>query len=225
MKYYIGIGLLYFILTSFMLFTNNVNESLYAIKNILIPFNYETNQVIFINLIINYSFIITFIMNIVKSLGSLFEIQVFICQRAKREKAYIIFLKYTLKSILILLFIKFVIDLLLGGITSIIDFKILLEFYVLQLLTILIWIFIIFILFLYNINEKKISFMMIAVIFISQYLSFKLPLLNVLVIASKDTLSNFNFIVFMKVIIIICLILLSYYKFKKYELVGGIKND
>lgn len=225
MKYYIGIGLLYFILTSFMLFTNNVNESLYAIKNILIPFNYETNQVIFINLIINYSFIITFIMNIVKSLGSLFEIQVFICQRAKREKAYIIFLKYTLKSILILLFIKFVIDLLLGGITSIIDFKILLEFYVLQLLTILIWIFIIFILFLYNINEKKISFMMIAVIFISQYLSFKLPLLNVLVIASKDTLSNFNFIVCMKVIIIICLILLSYYKFKKYELVGGIKND
>ena len=46
MKYYIGMGLLYFILTNYILVTNDVNGSLYAIKNILIPYDYETNKII-----------------------------------------------------------------------------------------------------------------------------------------------------------------------------------
>lgn len=225
MRYYVGIGLLYFILTGFMLVTNNVNEPLYAIKNILIPYDYDTNKIIFINLIINYSFVIIFIMNITKSFSSLFEIQVFIHQRTNRRKAYKVFLKYALKNMLILFVIKFIIDVLLGGILSVTAFIIFLELYILQILTVLIWMFIMFILYLYNITEKKISFIMIAIVFICQYLSFKLPILNLLVIASKDTLANFGIIVSIKAAIIICLIILSYFKFKKYEIVGGMKND
>ena len=225
MKYYIGMGLLYFILTNYILVTNDVNGSLYAIKNILIPYDYETNKIIFINLVINYSFIITFIMNIIKNFSNLFNIQVFIHQRATRKKAYLIFLKYIIKSMIILLLIKFFIDICLNRMTSFIDLELLLKFYLLQLLTILIWMFVIFILYLYAISEKKISFLMITVVFICQYLSFRLSVFNVLVIASKDTLSNFEFVVATKIVVLIVLAVLSYLKFKKYELVGGMKND
>lgn len=224
-KYYIRMGIIYFILTSYILVTNEINEPLYALKNILIPYDYETNKIIFINLIINYSFIIICIMNIIKNFSSLFEIKVFIVQRTTRKKAYLIFLKYIIKSMMILLIIKFFIDICLNRITSIIDLEILLKLYLLQFLTIFLWMFTIFILYLYDISEKKISFLMITFVFICQYLSFRLPMLNVVVIGSKDTLANLGIVVTMKVIILSVVVFLSYLKFKKYELIGGIRND
>lgn len=225
MIYYIGIGILYFILTGFVLVTNNVNDPLYALKSILIPYNYENNRIIFINLIINYSFIITFIMDIIKKCGSVFYMQVYIQQRCKKKKAYLKILGKILKSIGLLLVIKFIIDIILGKISTLGDIQSLLVFYILYILTLLIWIMIIFILYLYNFSEKKICFSMITIILIFQYLSFKIPFLKVFVIASKDVLYNINLIILLKIILVIVLLVISYSKFKRYEIIGGLKND
>lgn len=225
MIYYIGIGILFFILTGFILFTNNVNEPLYAIKSILIPYNYENNKIILINLIINYSFIIIFIMNIIKKCSSVFSMQVYIQQRCTKIKAYTKILERIFKSIGILLFIKFITDIILGEIVSFNDIKDLLLFYVFYVLTISIWSVIILILYIYDFNEKKICFSMISIILIFQYLSFKVPFLNIFVIASKDVLSNANILIAIKIILLIFLLLISYFKFKRYEIIGGLKND
>lgn len=225
MIYYVCIGILYFTLTGFILITNNVNEPLYAIKSILIPYNYENNKIIFINLIINYSFIIIFIMDIIKKCGSAFSMQVYIQQRCTKKKAYIKILGKIFKSIGLLLIIKFIIDIILGGILTLEDFQALLLFYVLYILTLLIWILVILIFYLYNFNEKKICFSMIAIILIFQYLSFRVSLLKIFVIASKDILYDINIMIVLKVILIILLLIISYSKFKRYEIIGGLKND
>lgn len=225
MIYYIRIGILYFILTGYILFTNNVNEPLYAVKNILIPYNYENNKIILINLLLNYSFIIIFIMDIIKKCSSAFFMHVYIQQRCTKTKAYVIILKRIFKSIGILLFIKFIIDTIFGNITSLDDVMVLLLFYLLYILTISLWVAIILILYLWNLSEKQICFLMISGILIFQYLSFKVPFFNIFIIASKDTLSNVNILIITKIILLIFLLSISYFKYKQHEIIGGLKND
>ena len=76
--YYIGISFLLLIFNLFIKNTNNIDTPLYALRSILIPYNFEEGNVIFINLILNYSIVIIFITNIIKNCNEIFSMSPYI---------------------------------------------------------------------------------------------------------------------------------------------------
>ena len=94
--YYIGISFLLLIFNLFIKNTNNIDTPLYALRSILIPYNFEDGNVIFINLILNYSIVIIFITNIIKNCNEIFSMSPYILTRCNKKKSFKKFFLYYL---------------------------------------------------------------------------------------------------------------------------------
>lgn len=159
MKHYLKVFILFILLNYCVMISSISNESFYVLRNILIPYDYENSKVIILNLIINYALIFIFVINIIKTYSELFSMISYIRSRCNENKVYILFLIRPLKQIVILLLIKFIVDLLFGPIYQYSDIVIIIKFYILYALTFLIWMLAIYFLYLIKLEEKKYTFL------------------------------------------------------------------
>ena len=223
--YYIGISFLLLIFNLFIKNTNNIDTPLYALRSILIPYNFEEGNVIFINLILNYSIVIIFITNIIKNCNEIFSMSPYILTRCNKKKSFKKFFFRVFKSIINLIIIKLIIDILTGDISSFENLKQLISCYTLYILTINIWITTTILLYILRIENKTIYFVLLTVILISQYISFDIGYFSIIVFASKYTLEHYQLVVGCKAILGSILFIFSFFRLKKYEALGGEKND
>lgn len=225
MAYDIGTGVLFLVLTAFVLVKNGSSEPLYAMKNILVPYNYESGSVMIFNLLLNYAFIFAFVMNVIRNCSAVFSMLVYIQPRCSKRVAFFKSYWKICKDMGLLVLVKFVVDVLLGNSRSLGDVEELLLFYVLHVLTVAIWVVIAFLLYLLGIQEKKTNFILMAVLLVSQYFALSVPLFKVIVIAGKDPLSGVAWTILAKVALLAILFVASYWMFLRHELIGGLKND
>jgi len=149
----------------------------------------------------------------------------YILTRCNKKKSFKKFFFRVFKSIINLIIIKLIIDILTGDISSFENLKQLISCYTLYILTINIWITTTILLYILRIENKTIYFVLLTVILISQYISFDIGYFSIIVFASKYTLEHYQLVVGCKAILGSILFIFSFFRFKKYEALGGEKND
>lgn len=201
---------------------NLTQDAFYSTLAIAVPF--ENNALIFSRLIFNYAIIMVFVFTIIHHLSQLFSMSSYILPRMSRTYMFWLFFERTCKKTLWIVLIKLLADLFAGQINALENVNLLLLLYVSFVLTIILWILIIFILYTLNIGEQKTLFLVLSFLFVCQYLSFHPNLLNIFVVANPSILSDFVQWGVRKVGTALLLLFISSILFKHKEFIGAEKE-
>lgn len=216
-------GFIFYIMNVLVLGVNQTHDPFFSTFSIAIPF--EENNVLFTHLIFNYMIIAIFIFNIIHQLKHLFSMSIYFLSRTNRRLMYWLFLRKVVKNSLFIVLIKLLVDLLTGQMNGFIRLDNLVKLYISFLLTLIIWILLLFILYTLSISENKIIFTTLTITWMSQYLSITFPFVNIVVVVSPAILKHFILWCVLKLSTIIILLLVSYRLFQNKEFIGDVKND
>lgn len=194
-------------------------------KTLINPFNYEGNKVIFNFLILMFILMIFIINYLIKDFSDIYDMRNFILSRCSKKKMFLmIFRKGFLSILKILLMFSFV-SLIFSNMTQILDLIDLIKIDLIMFLTLLSWFLIMTIMFFIIKSMKKMLYVVTVFLIIMQYIAFYIKYLGIIVISNQYTFENIIFFVIVKVVFIICLVIIDYKLFDKWEVIGGCDDD
>lgn len=194
-------------------------------KTLINPFNYEGNKVIFNVLILMFILMIFIINYLIKDFSDIYDMKNFILSRCSKKKMFLmIFRKGFLSILKILLMFSFV-SLIFSKMTQIFDLIDLIKIDLIMFLTLLSWFLIMTIMFFIIKSMKKTLYVVTVFLIIMQYIAFYIKYLGIIVISNQYTFENIIFFVIVKVVFIMCLVIIDYKLFDKWEVIGGCDDD
>ena len=194
-------------------------------KTLINPFNYEENKVIFNVLILMFILMIFIINYLIKDFSDIYDMRNFILSRCSKKKMFLmIFRKGFLSILKILLMFSFV-SLIFSKMTQILDLIDLIKIDLIMFLTLLSWFLIMTIMFFIIKSMKKMLYLVTVFLIIMQYIAFYIKYLGIIVISNQYTFENIIFFVIVKVVFIMCLVIIDYKLFDKWEVIGGCDDD
>lgn len=194
-------------------------------KILINPFNYEENKVIFNVLILMFILMIFIINYLIKDFSDIYDMRNLILSRCSKKKMFLmIFRKGFLSILKILLMFSFV-SLIFSKMTQIFDLIDLIKIDLIMFLTLLSWFLIMTIMFFIIKSMKKTLYVVTVFLIIMQYIAFYIKYLGIIVISNQYTFENIIFFVIVKVVFIMCLVIIDYKLFDKWEVIGGCDDD
>ena len=194
-------------------------------KTLINPFNYEGNKVIFNVLILMFILMIFIINYLIKDFSDIYDMRNFILSRCSKKKMFLMIFKKGLLSILKILLMFSFVSLIFSKMTQIFDLIDLIKIDLIMFLTLLSWFLIMTIMFFIIKSMKKTLYVVTVFLIIMQYIAFYIKYLGIIVISNQYTFENIIFFVIVKVVFIICLLIIDYKLFDKWEVIGGCDDD
>lgn len=194
-------------------------------KTLINPFNYEENKVIF-NVLILMCILMIFIINyLIKDFSDIYDMRNFILSRCSKKKMFLMIFRKGLLSILKILLMFSFVSLIFSKMTQILNLIDLIKIDLIMFLTLLSWFLIMTIMFFIIKSMKKTLYVVTVFLIIMQYIAFYIKYLGIIVISNQYTFENIIFFVIFKVIFIMCLLIIDYKLFDKWEVIGGCDDD
>jgi membrane protein len=194
-------------------------------KTLINPFNYEENKVIFNVLILMFILMIFIINYLIKDFSDIYDMRNFILSRCSKKKMFLMIFRKGLLSILKILLMFSFVSLIFSKMTQILDLIDLIKIDLIMFLTLLSWFLIMTIMFFIIKSMKKTLYVVTVFLIIMQYIAFYIKYLGIIVISNQYTFENIIFFVIVKVIFIMCLLIIDYKLFDKWEVIGGCDDD
>lgn len=194
-------------------------------KILINPFNYEGNKVIFNVLILMFILMIFIINYLIKDFSDIYDMRNFILSRCSKKKMFLMIFRKGLFSILKILLMFSFVSLIFSKMTQILDLIDLIKIDLIMFLTLLSWFLIMTIMFFIIKSMKKTLYVVTVFLIIMQYIAFYIKYLGIIVISNQYTFENIIFFVIVKVIFIMCLLIIDYKLFDKWEVIGGCDDD
>lgn len=194
-------------------------------KILINPFNYEGNKVIFNVLILMFILMIFIINYLIKDFSDIYDMRNFILSRCSKKKMFLMIFRKGLLSILKILLMFSFVSLIFSKMTQILDLIDLIKIDLIMFLTLLSWFLIMTIMFFIIKSMKKTLYVVTVFLIIMQYIAFYIKYLGIIVISNQYTFENIIFFVIVKVIFIMCLLIIDYKLFDKWEVIGGCDDD
>lgn len=194
-------------------------------KTLINPFNYEENKVIFNVLILMFILMIFIINYLIKDFSDIYDMRNFILSRCSKKKMFLMIFKKGLLSILKILLMFSFVSLIFSKMTQILNLIDLIKIDLIMFLTLLSWFLIIKIMFFIIKSMKKTLYVVTVFLIIMQYIAFYIKYLGIIVISNQYTFENIIFFVIVKVVFIMCLVIIDYKLFDKWEVIGGCDDD
>lgn len=194
-------------------------------KTLINPFNYEGNKVIFNVLILMFILMIFIINYLIKDFSDIYDMRNCILSRCSKKKMFLMIFKKGLLSILKILLMFSFVSLIFSKMTQIFDLIDLIKIDLIMFLTLLSWFLIMTIMFFIIKSMKKMLYVVTVFLIIMQYIAFYIKYLGIIVISNQYTFENIVFFVIVKVIFIMCLLIIDYKLFDKWEVIGGCDDD
>lgn len=194
-------------------------------KTLINPFNYEGNKVIFNVLILMFILMIFIINYLIKDFSDIYDMRNFILSRCSKKKMFLMIFKKGLLSILKILLMFSFVSLIFSKMTQIFDLIDLIKIDLIMFLTLLSWFLIMTIMFFIIKSMKKMLYVVTVFLIIMQYIAFYIKYLGIIVISNQYTFENIIFFVIVKVVFIMCLLIIDYKLFDKWEVIGGCDDD
>lgn len=194
-------------------------------KTLINPFNYEENKVIFNVLILMFILMIFIINYLIKDFSDIYDMRNFILSRCSKKKMFLMIFKKGLLSILKILLMFSFVSLIFSKMTQILNLIDLIKIDLIMFLTLLSWFLIMTIMFFIIKSMKKMLYVVTVFLIIMQYIAFYIKYLGIIVISNQYTFENIIFFVIFKVVFIMCLVIIDYKLFYKWEVIGGCDDD
>lgn len=194
-------------------------------KTLINPFNYEGNKVIFNVLILMFILMIFIINYLIKDFSDIYDMRNFILSRCSKKKMFLMIFKKGFLSILKILLMFSFVSLIFSKMTQILDVIDLIKIDLIMFLTLLSWFLIMTIMFFIIKSMKKTLYVVTVFLIIMQYIAFYIKYLGIIVISNQYTFENIIFFVIVKVVFIMCLVIIDYKLFDKWEVIGGCDDD
>lgn len=194
-------------------------------KTLINPFNYEGNKVIFNVLILMFILMIFIINYLIKDFSDIYDMRNFILSRCSKKKMFLLIFRKGLFSILKILLMFSFVSLIFSKMTQILDLMDLIKIDLIMFLTLLSWFLIMTIMFFIIKSMKKTLYVVTVFLIIMQYIAFYIKYLGIIVISNQYTFENIIFFVIVKVVFIMCLVIIDYKLFDKWEVIGGCDDD
>lgn len=194
-------------------------------KTLINPFYYEENKVIFNVLILMFILMIFIINYLIKDFSDIYDMRNFILSRCSKKKMFLMIFKKGLLSILKILLMFSFVSLIFSKMTQILNLIDLIKIDLIMFLTLLSWFLIMTIMFFIIKSMKKTLYVVTVFLIIMQYIAFYIKYLGIIVISNQYTFENIIFFVIVKVIFIMCLLIIDYKLFDKWEVIGGCDDD
>ena len=194
-------------------------------KTLINPFNYEENKVIFNVLILMFILMIFIINYLIKDFSDIYDMRNFILSRCSKKKMFLMIFKKGLLSILKILLMFSFVSLIFSKMTQILNLIDLIKIDLIMFLTLLSWFLIMTIMFFIIKSMKKTLYVVTVFLIIMQYIAFYIKYLGIIVISNQYTFENIIFFVIFKVVFIMCLVIIDYKLFDKWEVIGGCDDD
>ena len=194
-------------------------------KTLINPFNYEENKVIFNVLILMFILMIFIINYLIKDFSDIYDMRNFILSRCSKKKMFLMIFRKGLFSILKILLMFSFVSLIFSKMTQILNLIDLIKIDLIMFLTLLSWFLIMTIMFFIIKSMKKTLYVVTVFFIIMQYIAFYIKYLGIIVISNQYTFENIIFFVIVKVIFIMCLLIIDYKLFDKWEVIGGCDDD
>ena len=194
-------------------------------KTLINPFNYEENKVIFNVLILMFILMIFIINYLIKDFSDIYDMRNFILSRCSKKKMFLMIFKKGILSILKILLMFSFVSLIFSKMTQILNLIDLIKIDLIMFLTLLSWFLIMTIMFFIIKSMKKTLYVVTVFLIIMQYIAFYIKYLGIIVISNQYTFENIIFFVIFKVIFIMCLLIIDYKLFDKWEVIGGCDDD
>ena len=194
-------------------------------KTLINPFNYEGNKVIFNVLILMFILMIFIINYLIKDFSDIYDMRNFILSRWSKKKMFLMIFKKGFLSILKILLMFSFVSLIFSKMTQILDVIDLIKIDLIMFLTLLSWFLIMTIMFFIIKSMKKTLYVVTVFLIIMQYIAFYIKYLGIIVISNQYTFENIIFFVIVKVVFIMCLVIIDYKLFDKWEVIGGCDDD
>lgn len=194
-------------------------------KTLINPFNYEGNKVIFNFLILMFILMIFIINYLIKDFSDIYDMRNFILSRCSKKKMFLMIFRKGLLSILKILLMFSFVSLIFSKMTQILDLIDLIKIDLIMFLTLLSWFLIMTIMFFIIKSMKKMLYVVTVFLIIMQYIAFYIKYLGIIVISNQYTFENIIFFVIVKVVFIMCLVIIDYKLFDKWEVIGGCDDD
>lgn len=194
-------------------------------KTLINPFNYEENKVIFNVLILMFILMIFVINYLIKDFSDIYDMRNFILSRCSKKKMFLMIFRKGLLSILKILLMFSFVSLIFSKMTQILNLIDLIKIDLIMFLTLLSWFLIMTIMFFIIKSMKKTLYVVTVFLIIMQYIAFYIKYLGIIVISNQYTFENIIFFVIVKVVFIICLVIIDYKLFDKWEVIGGCDDD
>ena len=194
-------------------------------KILINPFNYEGNKVIFNVLILMFILMIFIINYLIKDFSDIYDMRNFILSRCSKKKMFLMIFKKGLLSILKILLMFSFVSLIFSKMTQILNLIDLIKIDLIMFFTLLSWFLIMTIMFFIIKSMKKTLYVVTVFLIIMQYIAFYIKYLGIIVISNQYTFENIIFFVIVKVVFIMCLVIIDYKLFDKWEVIGGCDDD
>lgn len=194
-------------------------------KTLINPFNYEGNKVIFNFLILMFILMIFIINYLIKDFSDIYDMRNFILSRCSKKKMFLMIFRKGLLSILKILLMFSFVSLIFSKMTQILNLIDLIKIDLIMFLTLLSWFLIMTIMFFIIKSMKKTLYVVTVFLIIMQYIAFYIKYLGIIVISNQYTFENIIFFVIVKVVFIMCLVIIDYKLFDKWEVIGGCDDD
>lgn len=194
-------------------------------KTLINPFNYEGNKVIFNVLILMFILMIFIINYLIKDFSDIYDMRNFILSRCSKKKMFLMIFKKGLLSILKILLMFSFVSLIFSKMTQILNLIDLIKIDLIMFFTLLSWFLIMTIMFFIIKSMKKTLYVVTVFLIIMQYIAFYIKYLGIIVISNQYTFENIIFFVIVKVVFIMCLVIIDYKLFDKWEVIGGCDDD
>lgn len=194
-------------------------------KTLINPFNYEGNKVIFNVLILMFILMIFIINYLIKDFSDIYDMRNFILSRCSKKKMFLMIFKKGLLSILKILLMFSFVSLIFSKMTQILNLIDLIKIDLIMFFTLLSWFLIMTIMFFIIKSMKKTLYVVTVFLIIMQYIAFYIKYLGIIVISNQYTFENIIFFVIFKVVFIMCLVIIDYKLFDKWEVIGGCDDD
>lgn len=194
-------------------------------KILINPFNYEGNKVIFNVLILMFILMIFVINYLIKDFSDIYDMRNFILSRCSKKKMFLMIFRKGLLSILKILLMFSCVSLIFSKMTQILNLIDLIKIDLIMFLTLLSWFLIMTIMFFIIKSMKKTLYVVTVFLIIMQYIAFYIKYLGIIVISNQYTFENIIFFVIVKVVFIMCLVIIDYKLFDKWEVIGGCDDD
>lgn len=194
-------------------------------KTLINPFNYEENKVIFNVLILMFILMIFIINYLIKDFSDIYDMRNFILSRCSKKKMFLMIFRKGLLSILKILLMFSFVSLIFSKMTQILNLIDLIKIDLIMFFTLLSWFLIMTIMFFIIKSMKKTLYVVTVFLIIMQYIAFYIKYLGIIVISNQYTFENIIFFVIVKVVFIMCLVIIDYKLFDKWEVIGGCDDD
>ena len=178
------------------------------------------------NVLILMFILMIFIINyLIKDFSDIYDMRNFILSRCSKKKMFLMIFKKGLLSILKILLMFSFVSLIFSKMTQILDLIDLIKIDLIMFLTLLSWFLIMTIMFFIIKSMKKTIYVVTVFLIIIQYIDFYIKYLCIIVISNQYTFENIIFFVIVKVVFIMCLVIIDYKLFDKWEVIGGCDDD